>query len=193
MAKILGSYEREIFEAIESEIARRPDVIVNIGASEGYYAIGLKRRLPDAEVYTYDIDERSFPVLDRCMSQNGVKVVRLDKFDYGHPLDGVISLSGKTALFVLDCEGYENHVVDMPRSVVANSSFIIELHDLFMPGTRERLLEFLSPSHSITIINQQIRQPSDFPELAELRRPVAQLLLDEFRHDAMQWLYAVPK
>lgn len=193
LAKIVGSYEAEIFAALENEIARKPDVIVNIGASEGYYAIGLKRHLADAKVFTFDIDVKSFPALEQCMKMNDVSVTRLNEFNYDAPLSFMKDGEVNKALFFLDCEGFENHVVEMPHKVVSKSSFIIELHDLFVPGTREKLVAFLSDTHIVSIIDQSVREPRDYPELSGFRRPVVQMLLDEFREDAMQWLYAVPK
>lgn len=192
-SKIIGSYEAEIFPALEAEIAREPNLIVNIGASEGYYAIGLKRRLPGARAYTYDIDEKSFPVLDRCSSMNGVEIVRLDRFDYANPLAGLSFDGTLRPFFFLDCEGYENHIVDMPQAVVAVSSFLIELHDLFVPGTTPKLVDFLSATHTLTLIDQQQRKLADYPELGELHGLIGALVLDEFRGAPMQWLYAVPK
>ncbi len=193
VAKIVGSYESELFSALATEIAACPNIVVNIGASEGYYAVGLKRHLPHAGVYTYDIDENSFPALDRCMALNDVKVVRLLSFDYARPFDGMELPDAVRALFVMDCEGYENHVVEMPRSVTAVSSFIIELHDLFVPNTTKNLMSFFHETHDLTLISQQKRDLGDFPELADLRGSLSALMLDEFRLADMQWLYAVPK
>lgn len=192
-AKIIGSYENELFPALEKEISASPNIVVNIGASEGYYAVGLKRHLPQANVYTYDIDVNSFPALDRCMALNNVEVVRLSSFDYAKPFANMNLPESVRALFVIDCEGYENHVVEMPRSITRVSSYIIELHDLFVPNTTKNLVSFFSETHDLTLISQQKRNPDHFPELSELRGSLSALMLDEFRLDDMQWLYAVPK
>src|SRR5215813_4226420 len=44
--KLLGCYEHELWDAIELAITRKPSAVINIGCAEGYYAIGLARRLP---------------------------------------------------------------------------------------------------------------------------------------------------
>ncbi len=194
LAKVVGSYESEIFQSIESEISRRPNVIVNIGASEGYYAVGLKRRLASADIYTYDIDRNSFEALDRCANMNGVYVNRLERFEFRDPFRDIpANAAGLKPLFVVDCEGCENGIAQMPRSLAEVSSFIVELHDLFVPGTTERLTNFLAPSHDIRLIDQGRRFAPDFPELAGVHSPIASLLLDEFRGGNMQWIYAVPR
>lgn len=193
LAKIVGSYEAEIFFALEEEVARKPNVIVNIGASEGYYAIGMKRRLPEAHVYTYDIDVKSFAVLDHCARVNGVEITRLDRFDYANPLAGTAGIAEVKPLFILDCEGFEQHVVEMPRGVSGVSSFIIELHDLFVPNVSKTLIDYFADTHTVKIVDQTARDVKAYPELAGVHGPIAPLLLDEFRGEEMQWLYAVPK
>ncbi|WP_234186126.1 hypothetical protein [Shinella sp. NM-101] len=193
LAKIVGSYEAEIFFALEEEVARKPSIIVNIGASEGYYAIGMKRRLPEARVYTYDIDVKSFKSLDHCARLNEVEITRLDRFDYANPLAGIADVAPVKPLFILDCEGFEQYVVEMPRGVSAVSSFIIELHDLFVPNVSNILIDYFADTHTMKIVDQTVRDVKMYPELAGVHGPIAPLLLDEFRGGEMQWLYAVPK
>src|SRR5438876_11547620 len=41
LPKLIGSYEQEITPAIEEMVAKRPPRIIDIGAAEGYYAVGL--------------------------------------------------------------------------------------------------------------------------------------------------------
>lgn len=193
LSKVVGSYEAEIFPFLESEVIRNPNVIVNIGASEGYYAIGMKRILPDSDVYTYDIDIKSFKALEYCKVINGVNVTRLEDFDYDDPLKGISRPEGVRPLFILDCEGFERNLVNFPKKVSDISGFIIELHDIFVPGVSKLLADHFSDSHAITMVTQSGRNWEDYPELAEIRGPIAPLLLDEFRGETMQWLYAVPK
>ncbi len=45
-ARLVGCYEAELHNTIEEVIARRPPLVVNVGCAEGYYAVGLARRLP---------------------------------------------------------------------------------------------------------------------------------------------------
>src|SRR5919106_5511514 len=40
-AKLLGSYERELHHAVERQLEVGFSTIVNVGAAEGYYALGL--------------------------------------------------------------------------------------------------------------------------------------------------------
>jgi hypothetical protein len=48
--KLLGIFERELHPSIEGLIADAPSQIINIGSAEGFYAVGLVRRVPGAEI-----------------------------------------------------------------------------------------------------------------------------------------------
>lgn len=193
LSKIVGSYEAELFSSLDRAVSQKPDIVINIGASEGYYAIGLKRLLHSAKVFTFDIDEKSFPVLDHCAQLNGVDVTRLENFDFARPLADIPAQPEASLLFLADCEGAENDFVKMPSDIVRRSAFIVELHDLFIAGTTERLTRFLCDTHVIEIIDQQDRNIKDYPELDEMNGSIRHVLLDEFRATPMQWLYATPK
>src|SRR4051812_19305855 len=39
--KLLGSYENELHDLVEQIVAQRPKIVIDIGAAEGYYAVGL--------------------------------------------------------------------------------------------------------------------------------------------------------
>ena len=54
--KLLGIYERELHGAVEAAVLGQPEVIVNVGAADGYYAVGLARRCPSATVHAFEAD-----------------------------------------------------------------------------------------------------------------------------------------
>ncbi len=54
--KLVGCYELEIREAVESALSMPYDTIVNVGCAEGYYAVGCAIRLPRAKVFAFDTD-----------------------------------------------------------------------------------------------------------------------------------------
>ena len=55
--KLLGIYERELHPVIEYATSRPFQTIVDIGAAEGYYCVGLARRMPQTRVVAYEMDE----------------------------------------------------------------------------------------------------------------------------------------
>lgn len=71
--KIIGSYEKEISEAITYATSQPYSAIVDVGCAEGYYAVGLGMRTT-AKVFAFDTN----PVaLDACREMgriNGVEI-----------------------------------------------------------------------------------------------------------------------
>lgn len=193
-AKLIGAYEQELFPYIEHMIGLVPTHLVNVGASEGYYAIGIKRRVPACDVYTYDIDMKSFPALELCQRLNGVTVKKLAAFSFADPLAAFSGWCEISRLgFVIDCEGGEIDILNMPAEVVRQSAFLIEMHDLFVEDVTAKLSDFLGCTHLTRIIPQGGRDFRSFPELAGLTDLEKALVLDEYRAGEMNWLYAVPK
>ena len=191
-SKLIGAYEQEIFPAIEDIIHRYPKFIVNIGASEGYYAIGLKRRLPATLCYTYDIDERTFSILAECMESNRVEVSRLEIFDYQNPLIDIDETRHDFGCFIVDCEGFETEIIKFPRSTSQSSIFLIELHESIKPGVTKLLMDFFSETHDVEIFSQTDHSLGGYPQLQKYDLFQRSIILDELRDVPMQWLYALP-
>jgi len=55
-SKLLGFYEQELRPFIEAVIEWKPDVVLNVGCAEGYYAIGMAKRILGAKIFAYDVD-----------------------------------------------------------------------------------------------------------------------------------------
>src|SRR3989442_4367093 len=140
-------------------IERTPRTVVNIGSGEGYYAVGLARRLPDATVYAFDIDQRAQVACREMAERNGVQL----KVGGECTTANLQSLLADGGLVVIDCEGCERELVDpsLPRA-----DWIIESHDFVAAGTTELLFERLERTHDIERVEQRPRDPSRYPELA---------------------------
>ena len=57
--KLLGTYEKELNHIVERIIARAYGTVVNIGAGEGYYAVGLATRMPDSRIICFEAFEKN--------------------------------------------------------------------------------------------------------------------------------------
>ena len=55
-AKLIGCYEQELHPGIERLLGSSPSTIVNVGAAEGYYAVGLAMRAPGSRVHAFEPD-----------------------------------------------------------------------------------------------------------------------------------------
>ncbi len=78
--KLLGIYERELNACVEAACAVQFPLIVDVGAAEGYYAVGLARRNPEARVIAFEMEESGREALREMAALNGVEV--------GEPVDG---------------------------------------------------------------------------------------------------------
>ena len=51
--KLLGSYESELHQVLNQILETDYQNVIDIGCAEGYYAVGLALRLPNARVYAW--------------------------------------------------------------------------------------------------------------------------------------------
>lgn len=74
--KLLGTYEREVNQCIEQACALNFPLIVDIGAAEAYYAVGLAGRNPDARVIAFETEKRRKAALRQMKQLNQVNFAR---------------------------------------------------------------------------------------------------------------------
>lgn len=195
LPKILGCYEQELHTAVEAAIHNQPDVILNIGCAEGYYAVGLAMRLPKARCIAFDcVAEEQQRCLETA-SGNGV-AARLEA--RGLATNDALNEFLDTAdrpLVLCDCEGCEADLLDPALSRgMGRADIIVELHD--RPGTssiRAALESRFASSHSITIVRSGARNPAEFEFLRPLNQFLQLLAVCEFRDWSMEWLVMSPR
>lgn len=192
--KLLGCYEAELHEAIEQSIEIQPDIIVNIGCAEGFYAVGLARRLPSATCFAFDCLEEEQARCRHTASVNKVESsVRVAGSIEKNQLDRCLK-PALTPLIVCDCEGCELELLD-PATVpeLSKSRIIVELHD--RPGTdeiRRTLLGRFQESHTIQVVRSGARDPGAFSVLSSLNQFLQFLAICEFRDWTMEWTVMNP-
>ena len=186
-AKVLGSYERELHDTIEQLLDRRPEQIVNVGCSDGYYAIGCKLRLPAADVWAFDASEYFRSVVAATADLNGVRV-NIGGFLDPDGLEAIVR--EKTTLVICDCEGCEYELLDPGRAPsLRDTTLLVELHD--QPGQPEEFLERFRKTHRTTAITSEPRDPADYRELDGLPDDDRSLALFERPH-TMTWALLEP-
>jgi hypothetical protein len=70
--KVFGTYESDLEPAIEAICRSGCDGIVDIGAAEGYYAVGMALRNLDAQIVAFEINPSARHYLRRLARRNGV-------------------------------------------------------------------------------------------------------------------------
>jgi hypothetical protein len=189
-AKLLGAYEEELREVIAAEIARRPRTFVDVGAADGYYAVGFALAADPAEVHAYDADPIARRALRATARENGVRVhvhgPANPRRIAAHDLDGAFVLS--------DCEGAELDVLDGEAlPALASATVLVELHPRGVGDTGPPLRERFAASHRATEIHTRVRDPAVYPELNDAPVGLREHAVDEFRFRPMSWLLLQPR
>ncbi len=189
-SKALGCYEAELHGWVERAIERQPKLILNVGCAEGYYAVGLARRLPQARVYAFDISEEGRAVCALAAQQNGVADrVIIEGACTGARILDLVQDAGRV-LIVMDCEGAE---LDLLNRTVVNglvrTDVIVECHDNASRTITPLLAQLFSDAgHEIEIVREGPRDPAGIPLLQSLSAFDRWLMVCEFRGEVQHWL-----
>ena len=169
-----------------------PATFVDIGAAEGYYAVGLAIRSPHTVVHAFEMDGWARRRLRELARLNGVADrVHVRRACTPRALDDL----GSTRAFVLsDCEGAEVEIFtpDVARALT-DSTVLVELHDDLLGIDVMSVLEpRFAATHRVAEIKRTERDPGRCPELAPLSDADRRLALDEFRGAFMRWAVFKP-
>jgi ribosomal protein L11 methylase PrmA len=84
--------------------------VINVGCSEGYYAVGLARLLSQSRVVAVDVEESAQQVCAEAAELNGVSVDVVGRCT----LEGLAALlvEDPAPLVVMDCDGDELALLD---------------------------------------------------------------------------------
>lgn len=195
--KVLGIYERELHSAIESVCAGDFARIIDIGAADGYYAVGLAKRCPTARVIAFEGDAYGQMRLRRTAQLNGVldSIEILGRCEQG---DLRQALGGSSSTFILcDVEGYEEVLLD-PAGVpeLKSASILVELHEANVPGIEVLMRGRFAGTHSIVAIEQERRHWREYPFWTVLTYFIPNkyraFVVNERRGDGMVWLWMTP-
>lgn len=188
--KLLGTYERELATVLETIIAAGRCRIIDIGAAEGWYAVGLLTRLPDARVVAYEATDHGRALL-RDMAVANQVAARLDL--RGHCDVAVLAAiieAFDPDLIVCDVEGAERSLLDLALiPPLAGIDMLVEMHDFADPATSVALEERFRRTHAIDRIATRPRRGADVPEVAGFTWAERRALASELRPCRMEWLW----
>jgi hypothetical protein len=168
--KLLGTYEQELHPALERAIECGPNSILNVGCADGFYAVGMAMRLPQATIYAADPDPKAIRATMRNAKLNGVtkQVVPIGII---HPGEFDRYLSPFHSLLIMDCEGAEFSLLNQKNDPVLSSvDMIVEIHP--EAGSSERLWRRFEKTHQCERLYYTGRHG----------------IADEYRLDNQEWL-----
>lgn len=190
--KWIGVYELELLGVLERWKSEKFDRIIDVGAADGYYAVGLSLHY-NVPAVCFDTSPYAQSVLKRIAKLNGV----LDRLDVRGTCDqeGLQNaLKGSTkTLLVMDCEGYEDVLLDPTQTPdLVDAWILVECHDCFVKGVTERLQNRFSNSHVIETIDVQPRDLSAIQQRYGFTEEEAAFATNEGRPKDMKWLAMRP-
>lgn len=197
---ILGSQELELRDAIDDIVAHGYRTILNVGAADGYYAVGLAARLPQARVEAFEAQREFHPLIARTAAANGVAArVSIGGLCTADLLQARLAAAEGPTLVFMDIEGAEVELLDpltVPR--LARADILVETHDAFVAEATETLMQRFRATHDIACYTARPRVLADFPPnfLPHLRRwfpSLAVELMNERRTGLQRWLMLTAK
>ena len=179
-AKLLGTYELELFDAVERVCERELSWVINVGAAEGYYAVGLLRRRPEARVIAYEANPEGRALIEDLARRNGC-ADRIEVRGFCDPADLKADLEAHPGAFVLmDVEGGEDALLD-PAQVpgLVRAPILVEIHEFALPGVGARVQARFTETHRAEVIEQRHRSRADLT----IRHPVLDPWLEKLTNE----------
>lgn len=191
-AKLLGCYEAPLHPFLLEVTGSAFDTIIDIGAAEGYYAVGLARRTTTTRILAHDTNPIAQAAVRELAALNGVA----HRIAVGGEFKGedFAEFSGGRTLVVVDIEGGEADLLDPIRfPALSSMTVLVECHDVFKPGLCETIADRFRPTHHIRRIDEQLVPPALpdwFGQTTHLDRLLA---MWEWRSGATPWLVMRPR
>jgi glycosyltransferase involved in cell wall biosynthesis len=195
----LGTYELEL-RPLLAELAATPfDVVLNVGAADGYYAAGLARLFNGATVVAFEMLPEKRENVRLVAEQNGVDgSVRIEGECTPARLDE-LTAGARRPLVWTDVDGAELELLDPERAPgLRHAEIVVELHPFLVARPRETLEQRFASSHTIQLIRGEDRRPDQFPLTGRLwRTPIGRALaveaMQERRPELQDWLWLRPR
>jgi len=186
LPKLAGNYEAELEPVFKKIFQKTFDSIINIGSDDGYYAVGLARRYPMAEIQALEI---SASALSFSLELARANRVNLNKFHGSTKVTSKIinRLIKRKTLIISDCEGCELELLNPALAPqLKTCEMLVEVHDAIIEGITKMLKTRFESTHKITKIYQKA------PNINKLNF-IDRMTNNEMRAAEISWLYFEPK
>ena len=192
--KLLAQYEAELAPTFARLIDHGFDTFVDVGSSEGYYAVGFALKSPGTRVHAFDENDLARR-LCRLLARANRVADRVTVGGYCEH-DDLRRLAAQGEVCVLsDCEGCELQLLDpVAAPELARCTIVVELHEDEHAGLTDTVLGRFRDTHRVEVIDSRPRDRAEVePLLRGLDLDPADLerLLFERPH-AMQWGVLTP-
>lgn len=192
---ILGIYEQEILELI-SHLSPKTNTFINLGASDGYYAVGSLASNLFNQCYCFESNMKARELIKQTAERNGVTRklnvnASADAFFYNKIPTHLLNSS----TILIDVEGAETEILtDNTLHALSRSNIIVELHP-WVEYFDQRMNNIITKSRSTHKIHEIRCSKRDLGAIAEIHAlpdNLRWLLCSEGRPCQMSWLHFEP-
>ena len=163
-SKLYGTYEMELHEVFRQVEKMEFSTFIDIGAAEGFYAVGISLLKPNCSVIAYEANPELHKKIDYLSKINDV-TGKIDVRGFCN-IEELIALENalKEAFLIVDIEGYEKELL-RPKAVplLRTCTMLVETHDHEVPGCYESVYKNFNQSHDIIEYKSRPRDISDYP------------------------------
>ena len=199
--KIIGLYEFEVQNKLIDLVSNfKIENFVNIGAAEGYHAIGIAKKTRIQNFVLYEIDKKGQEILKENILKNELK--KNIKIENEANLNSIYELNKKLdfskTLFLIDIEGFELELFnDEILGLLKNSFLIIENHRFLLSKTKQikyqELVNKFDDSFNVELVSNTGRNISQINEISNLSENELMMISSESRPKMMEWFVLTPK
>jgi len=191
--KISSSYEHELHELVSRLVqTKHYDLIVNVGAAEGFYTAGLAMLFPNAKVVSFEADERSTRFCRNLCRINQVWE-RVETRGHCSAADlEALNPAGRVLVW-MDIDTGERQVLD-PVKVpwLRKADVLVELHDCLETGLTPLIRSRFEATHKIEQFTTSGLQYARYPLLRNLLFSEIDALVADDRRGLQDWFFMEP-
>lgn len=191
--KIIGAYEHELHGLVTRLAATKQyDLIVNVGAAEGFYTAGLAMLFPKAKLVSFEGDEDRTRFCRNLCRINQVWE-RIETRGFCTAEDLVALNPAGRVLVWMDIDTGERPVLD-PVKVpwLRGADILVELHDCLEPGLTPLIRGRFESTHRIEQFTTTGLEYARYPLLREMLFNEIEALVGDDRRGLQDWFFMEP-
>ena len=198
-SKWIGSYEEELHSVLSKIIRIGYLRIIDVGAAEGYYAVGLAKTCPSSKVLAFDIDPIARLRMKQLRDLNSISNLEISSYCSHEILSD--SILPELTLLICDIEGYEYELLDLDKvSKLAKTDILVEIHgfeELSSCSVKHEISARFASTHNIVEFQVTQRDPQKYSQTIQNLQTIPLALIEkameEHRFKSQEWLWLEAK
>ena len=194
---LLGLYEQEVLNVL-IKYAEKRDVFVDVGAADGFFAVGLVACGIFQRSYAFEINANGRKVIKKSSEINGVphSISVIERFDKDFVAKAK-EIDLRRSVVLIDIEGDEFNLLDSSLiELLRGAVVVVELHGFHFENgeaLKSALFARLKAHFDLTTITTGAREVPRSEFLDAMSDNERWLLCSEGRARRMEWVIASPR